>query len=679
MLLWLRIAFLKSSYSGNETSITGTLLSYQIDGNQLKIELQAKEKIMVQYYFKEEQEKLNFTEQYHLGDQIEVIGVLKQPSCNRNFHLFNYQNYLKSKKIFWILEGDKITQIGENQSILLAWKEKLLKQIDRRENAIYLKYLLLGDSSGIDATWKEKASFLGISHLFAISGMHIHLLVGMILWILKKVTKKEGLHLIVLTIFLSFYSFLTSFSPSVVRASCFFLLLQIKRLCKWKISSLFLLLFILIGMLFYNPFYCYHLGFVFSFLISFSLLYFGKYQKKQSYFKQLFQTSWIAFWMGVPILIRNFFQVNFLTPIWNLFFVPFVSLLLFPACVICLCLPFLNPLLDILLWILNGCMHLGNQITVLQFPFAYISFPIMIFYYVVIVYALCSYFKRKYKPFMFLFFLLLIHYHITTFSPYITLTMLDVGQGDSILLTLPHNQGNILIDTGGIIPYYQESWKQKKKEYSISESVLIPYLRSIGVHSLDYLILTHGDYDHMGEAINLVSNFKIEKVVFNCGVYNDLENELIKVLDEKRIEHYSCIKELNINNNKLYFLNTNDYDNENDNSNVIYTALNNYKFLFMGDAGIEKEKDILNQYNLKDIDILKVGHHGSKTSSSKEFINTINPKYSIISVGKNNRYGHPNQEVLNHLDKSKIYRTDLDGSIMFTIKKNKLDIKVCNS
>ena len=120
---------------------------------------------------------------------------------------------------------------------------------------------------------------------------------------------------------------------------------------------------------------------------------------------------------------------------------------------------------------------------------------------------------------------------------------------------------------------------------------------------------------------------------------------------------------------------TKEYDNENDNSNVIYTELNGYKFIFMGDAGIEKEKDILNKYNIRDIDVLKVGHHGSKTSSSKTFINEINPRYSVISVGKNNRYGHPNREVLNNLEQSKIYRTDQDGSIMFKIKNNKLKIE----
>ena len=181
----------------------------------------------------------------------------------------------------------------------------------------------------------------------------------------------------------------------------------------------------------------------------------------------------------------------------------------------------------------------------------------------------------------------------------------------------------------------------------------------------------------MGESINLVENFKVRKVIFNCGEFNELEQELIKVLDKKKIPYYSCVKELNIDDNKLYFLNNKDYGNENDNSSVIYTELNNYKFLFMGDAGVEVEEDLIKKYNLQNIDVLKVGHHGSKTSSSQEFIDEINPKYSIISVGKNNRYGHPNQEILENLSESKIYRTDEDGSIIFKIKNNKLGIEIC--
>ena len=200
----------------------------------------------------------------------------------------------------------------------------------------------------------------------------------------------------------------------------------------------------------------------------------------------------------------------------------------------------------------------------------------------------------------------------------------------------------------------------------------------MGIKQIEYLILTHGDYDHMGEAINLVNNIKIENVILNCGPYNDLEKDLIKVLEDKNIKYYSCIKELNIDKHKFHFLNTGIYDNENDNSSVIYFDYNNYKFLLMGDASVKREEDILEKCNLKNIDFLKIGHHGSKTSSGKEFIDEISPKYSIISVGKSNRYGHPNKEVLNNLDNSKIYRTDIDGSIMFRIKNNKLKIKTCS-
>ena len=182
----------------------------------------------------------------------------------------------------------------------------------------------------------------------------------------------------------------------------------------------------------------------------------------------------------------------------------------------------------------------------------------------------------------------------------------------------------------------------------------------------------------MGEAINLVNKFKVEKVIFNCGEFNELEQELINILEKKNISYYSCIKELNIGDNKLYFLNNKDYGNENDNSNVIYTELDGYNFMFLGDASSTTEKEILIKYNLYDVDVLKVGHHGSKTSSSREFINEVNPNYSIISVGKNNRYGHPNKEVLDNLKNSKIYKTDQDGSIMFKIKNKKLKIETCS-
>ena len=167
-------------------------------------------------------------------------------------------------------------------------------------------------------------------------------------------------------------------------------------------------------------------------------------------------------------------------------------------------------------------------------------------------------------------------------------------------------------------------------------------------------------------------------VIFNRGDKSLLEEEAIDIFEDKDIGYDTFGDKIDIHGIYLYFLNDKIFDNENDNSNVIYFEYLKYKFLFMGDASSNVEDYIISKYNLSDITFFKVGHHGSKTSSSKDFIDCITPKYSIISVGKNNRYGHPNKEVLDNLENSKIYRTDQDGSIMFKIKNNKLKIETCS-
>ena len=149
------------------------------------------------------------------------------------------------------------------------------------------------------------------------------------------------------------------------------------------------------------------------------------------------------------------------------------------------------------------------------------------------------------------------------------------------------------------------------------------------------------------------------------------------LLNQKNINYYKCVDKISLDDNTLYFLNTREFNDENNNSNVIYLDIYNYNFLFMGDAGVDREYELLKNYNLSNIDFLEIGHHGSNTSSGKEFINEIKPKYSVISVGKNNRYGHPNKEILDNLKDTKIYRTDQDGSIIFKIKNNKLKIETC--
>ena len=664
----------ESKYDIDNNNFICIITDIYIDGNYLKLNLKGREKLIATYYFKNEEEKTQFINEYQLGDIINIKGSLTTPSNNTNFNLFNYKKYLYYEKIYYILDIENYNKVASNTNFIYILKNKLIHRIEKQDNCkSYLYALILGEDRYLDDKIVNNYQAIGISHLFAISGMHISIISGIFFFILKKIRLNEIISYFSVMCLLVIYLFLTGISPSVLRAVIFFILISLNKLLKLniKIFNMYLLTISIIILFF--PYMIFKVGFQFSIVTSGFLIMFScSINKYKNYFIKLFVTSLIAFISSLPISIYHFNQINILSCFYNVFFVPFMTLLLFPLSII----TFIFPGVANLLFPIIKLMEISSNICAMipsVFIFKQITFPMVFIYYVFIFFLLK---KKKRKTLIIFTGVLIFHYNYNQIIKSTNITFLDIGQGDSALIL--NNGNSVLIDTGGKAHYDNEEWKQRSDKNNIFINVLLPTLKTFGVRKLDYVILTHGDYDHMGEAINLVENFKVEKVIFNCGSYNDLEKELIKVLDKKKIKYYSCIKELNIDGNKLYFLQTKEYDNENDNSNVIYTELNGYKFMFMGDAGIEKEKDILDKYNISDIDVLKVGHHGSKTSSSKEFVNEINPKYSIISVGKNNRYGHPNKEVLNNLDKSKIYRTDQDGSIMFKIKNNKLKIETCN-
>ena len=660
-----------SYYNGFEKSLQGTVNSYSINGDKLTIYLKAKEIVIVNYYFKSLNEKTYFEDNLKLGDLISVAGELEEPERNRVFNGFDYKKYLYNKHIFYLMNANKISIMEKNSGLLFYFKNLVMDRINSiSKSKVYIMTFILGDKSFIDNEVKESYQDNGISHLFAVSGMHISLFAGIMLFFLKRVSYNNYFNYGMVCLFLLFYLFLAGFPASLLRASVMFILFSINKVFNLKISNLNILFIVIITILFIDPFYLFDIGFQFSYLISGTLIMMRwKIGVIKSKLKRSFYVSVVCFLVSFPICIYNFYGTNFMSVLFNLFYIPFVSIIVFPLSLITFVFPFLDIVLYYSIFVMERISLFISSINFGYIIFPKVNFGVYFIYYIVIF---LSFWKIE---FVLLFLvMLLIHKGYIYFDSNLYVYYLDVGQGDSALIRLPNNSGNILIDTGGKFSYEMEKWREKRSKYSIVKSSTIPFFKSFGIKKLDYLILSHGDYDHIGEAINLVDNFNVEKVIFNCGEFNDLEKELIKVLDKKKIRYYLCIKELNIDNNELYFLQTKEYDNENDNSNVIYAELNGYKFMFMGDAGVDKEKDILDKYNISNIDVLKVGNHGSKTSSGKVFIDGINPKYSIISVGKNNRYGHPNKEVLNNLDGSKIYRTDQDGSIMFKIKKNKLRI-----
>ena len=663
-----------SKYSINTKSVIGIVTDFEIDGNKVTINIKAQEKLIINYYVKTKEEKDYYKDNLELGDKIKVIGTFEVPSNNTIPNIFNYRKYLYNNQIYYLVDADEIKIISKNTNIFYYIKNMVIKRIENIDDTGYLKIFVLGINDDLDSDMLDSYEFNGVSHLFSISGSHIVLLTSIILFILKKISYNNKLIYFITILVVLFYLFLTSISPSILRSVIMFILMSINKCYNLKIKTLDIIFLVLVIAIVINPFYIYNVGFQFSYLISFSLILLSqKINNIRNWFYKNIYISFICLLVSFPISIFNFYQVNIFSIFINLILIPLVSVIVFPLALLTFIFPFLIGTFKISIFFLELLNNLFSGITIFQLTLSKPSVLLVIIYYIFIFLAI---FKKRY--YVFIVGLIILHKCYIYFDPTFKISFLDVGQGDSIFIKFPYNKGNILIDTGGIISYKKEKWEERSKEYSIADSKIIPYLNSLGLTKLDYLILSHGDIDHMGEAINLVNGFKVDKVIFNLGEYNYLELEFIKKLKKKNILYYKNIEKLNIGNNMLYFLNNNLYDNENDNSNVIYLNFSNIKIIFMGDAGTEVEEDILDKYDLKDIDILKVGHHGSKTSSSPKFIDEIEPKYSIISVGKNNRYGHPNDSVLDNLEYSKIYRTDYDGSIMFQIKNNKLKIETCS-
>ena len=622
---------------------TGIVTTIVKKENSFKLTIKGKEKLIVY---------ISNIENIELGDKVVVKGKYTLPKKATIPNNFDYQKYLYNNHIFYIMYAKELKIIKKNQNITFKIKKYILDKTSNYTNNGYLNAFIIGDKT--DLEFYETYQNNGISHLFALSGMHISMLSLIIYKLVNKFKHKD----LIVIMFLLFYITLTNFSASILRTIIFFIILKLNKKLDLNISTKNALLITLSIIMIYNPLIVFDIGFQYSGLVTFGLIVSTKYYKK-NYFYNLFITSFIALLFSVPITFYNNYELNLLSILNNLINVPLITFVIYPLSLLTFLLKFLEPIYNLTINLLEFINNISSI-----FSLNIIVPKVHIIFYLIYYLLIYLYIESNNKKYILIACLYLLSFKLKPFidrNNYVY--YLDVGQGDSSLII--YNDIVVMNDTGGT------------SNYNVS-SGCIKLLKSLGYSHIDYLILTHGDFDHMGDSIYLINNYKVKNVVLNNDSFNELETNLIKELKKKKIKYYQNVEKIPISNNIITILNTKEYDNENDNSNVIYIELNNYKFMFMGDAGVDKEKDILERHNISNIDVLKVGHHGSKTSSSKNFINKINPKYSIISVGKNNRYGHPNKEVLNNLDHSKIYRTDEDGSIMFKIKNNKLKIETCS-
>lgn len=640
----------KSVFNNNDTEFIGIVEDYIIKDNQIKISLKSKERIIVTYkYTGKVFNNLSY------GDKIKVTGVLKEPSTNNIFNNFNYKKYLYNKKIYYIIEASKIDKIQNNNNHIYTIKNLLYTRINSLKSSNYIKALLFGDNK-LDKEIKTSYQINGISHLFSVSGFHINFITSIIYFYLDRVTYNKKIKYITVDIFLVLYLLLCN-TTSLLRCTVMNILLSINHLLKLDIKKIDIVLLTLILCIIINPFIIYDIGFIYSYTISFFLiLYKNKYKTNNKLLKIIY-ISLISFLVSLPINIYTSYEINFLSIILNIIIVPIVSLILLPLSLLTLIFPILDNILYLITSILEKISLYTSNINIFKQVLSKPSIILIIIYYLVIILIL-----SKNKHYYLILILLIFHKTIPLYNSNLEVVMFDVGEADSMLISTPSKKVNILIDTGR----------------GIDINNIIIYLKSIGISKLNYLIITHGDEDHIGGALYLIDNFKVDNVILNKGDYTELEVELITHLKKKNIKYTNNINKIPLLGSYMYLLNTKKFSNENDNSIVTYFEYQKYKFLFMGDSSSKTEEYLINNYNLTNISFLKVGHHGSNTSSSPLFINKITPKVSLISVGRNNFYHHPNKEVLTNLSNSVIYRTDINKSIKIKIN-NKVKITKLNN
>ncbi|MCI2768554.1 DNA internalization-related competence protein ComEC/Rec2 [Staphylococcus warneri] len=537
--------------------------------------------------------------------------------------------------------------------------------------------LISGDTSSLNPMFIEDVKEIGIYHLLAVSGSHVAAIIYLIYQIFVRFNTPIIIIKSILLILLPLYALYTDFAPSAVRAilAAIILLLLPKSL---KINPLELLSIVFILMFFINPQIVYDIGFQFSFLISLFLMISSPLLKQLSGLKLIVAVTFIAQLGALLISIYHFNQIQWIGLISNLVFVPFYSFFIFPLAILFYVLSHFTIHLSILNAIISVIFKLHDCLVSIFLKLKYLRVFVpdlsTISLILIMIFTFLSLFLFVKKYFFKAIFIicmgisLIIYYSSGTEGQ---LTMLDVGQGDSILFQTESKQ-NIMIDTGG-----KRSENHKQPNFNISKYKTMPSLKSKGISKIDYLIISHPHLDHMGELPYLASHINIKNIILlkdsfsQSDLYNVekiCEANHIKLLDANHLHT------LNLKDTTLRFLDTyiKDSDDKNEHSIVILLSYKHKNILLTGDMTIQNEALLLQRYQLPKIDILKVAHHGSKTSSSSNLLQLIKPEISLISSGRGNKYQLPNQEVIQRLyeNGSKVYDTQMNGEITVKLNSN---------
>ena len=620
----------------------------------------------VYYKLQSEEEKEAFQALTDLHE-IELEGKLSEPEGQRNFGGFDYQAYLKTQGIYQILTI-KSTQslqkvsswdIGENLSSLRRKAVVWIKTHFPDPMRNYMTGLLLGHLDTDFEEMNELYSSLGIIHLFALSGMQV----GFFMDGFKKLLLRLGLtqeKLKWLTYpFSLLYAGLTGFSASVIRSLLQKLLAQhgVKGLDNFALTVL--VLFIVMPNFFLTA------GGVLSCAYAFILT---MTSKEGEGLKAVARESLVISLGILPILSFYFAEFQPWSILLTFVFSFLFDLVFLPLLSILFALSFLYPVIQlnfIFEW-LEGIIRLVSQVTsrplVLGQPNAWLLILLLIS--LALVYDL----RKNIKSLAVLSLLITGLFFLTKHPLENEITMLDVGQGESIFLRDVTGK-TILIDVGGKAESDKkiEKW-QERTTNSNAQRTLIPYLKSRGVAKIDQLILTNTDKEHVGDLLEVSKEFHVGEILVSKGSLKQKEFVAELQATQTNVRSVTVGENLSIFGSQLEVLSPRKMgDGDHEDSLVLYGKLLDKNFLFTGNLEEKGEKDMLKQYPDLEVDVLKASQHGSKKSSSSVFLEQLKPEMTLISVGKSNRTKLPHQETLTRLEgiNSKVYRTDQQGAIRF--------------
>ena len=723
---FIHIKFLKYDYekiyiSLENVNIVGTIVSSKKEKqyiNEYKIETEKINNIKLKKKFI----LLTKNKEIEYGNKIKLEGTYIKPSKSRNYRGFDYSNYLKTENIYGTIEQNGKIELIKEKNInylfinLYKVKNKIIKNINNKfpeETRGVVLGILLGDKSSIEEDVRQNFADSSLSHILAVSGTHISYVVICISVLFKKLKLNKNIRKVLTSLVLFMYLYLVDFSVSATRAVIMSTIVIMQMLFYRKQDTITTIAFSSIIILINNPYSILNIGFLLSYGGTIGIILFVNrisieskedfFQRFKRYLKDICIVTISAQTIIMPIIIYYFNTISFTFIISNIIASLIIGPIIMIGLVIIAISFFKIPIISLIIRFYNILIVIlvrtADIISKIPMSKIYLKTPTtleIIFYYsVVFLIALLIYIKKSNRKFIkktiqidiynlknffinnrnkvliFISIVSLISITSIKIPKELKINFIDVGQGDSCLITTPQNK-KVIVDSGG------------SESYDVGKNVLLPYLLDKRITKIDYIMISHFDTDHCKGFEYVLENIKVKNVIISKqSETSENFKQIMKIIRKKRINLIIVQKgsKIKIDNfttvDILSPQSENIADNMNDNSIVAKFEAYNFSILFTGDASEKIEKELIKEkINLKS-DILKVSHHGSKTGTSEEFLKSVKPKIALIGVGENNKFGHPTEDVIKRLteNKVKIYRTDRNGEISIKIKKNK-NIKI---